>query len=128
VARCCGRSTRTLDAMGRVESAVIAVAVAGSAAADAYFVSSRCSLSPPVAWSVTLFGILFQLAAASFPILVGRCLSGQLAGYRLKVSSLALLLVLISLPLLQYGVMYGDALGKDKMYRSVGMRCGAPLV
>jgi NAD(P)-dependent dehydrogenase (short-subunit alcohol dehydrogenase family) len=58
----------------------------------------------------------------------GRHLAGQLPGYRLKVSALAFILMFASLPLLQYAILYSDAIGRDKFYKSVGLVCTGPLI
>jgi hypothetical protein len=114
--------------MRGIEGGVLLAVVVGAVASDFYLVFSRCVASPGIGWTEVLFGALLQAAAVSVPLLVGAQLSAHPPAYRLKISSLGLLLLLFSLPLLQYGVLYSDAIGKEKGYRSVGLHCRAPLV
>ena len=113
--------------MHRLESAILVTALVASAAVDAFLVASRCAASATMSRPLVAVGLALQLGALLVPWLV-TWKRAQIAGrHRLRWASLSLLLVVFSLPLLEYAVRYADAIGREKSFVSEGLRCRAPL-
>jgi hypothetical protein len=115
--------------MNRVERFSIITVVIGSLAVDSWLFLSRCTSSPPLAKSELAFGLLLQAAAVVAPFIVALYFSYEVLAFRLKAAAApALLLFLWSVLIVEPAVLFGDAFGKIKGFKSVGQQCVAPVL
>ncbi len=91
--------------------------------ADVWFAVSRCSFSSEIHSSALALGALLQITSVAIPIMVNRYLSDQTPRYRLRFLILGALVCFWSLPVMEAAVLYGDSVGKEKGFRSVGSQC-----
>jgi hypothetical protein len=123
------RSAQTLEAMDRaVLIWMSAVLAAVFIALDLWFAASRCAASPPLYPTGMAIGGVSQVLCISMPIVLARHFSTESLRFHLRGLGLALLLAVSSVPVLLASLLYSDAIGKEKAYRSVGFECHGPAL
>ncbi len=109
--------------MNRIELGGLLTFVILVVVADVWFATSRCSLSPEIHASALGLGALLQTVSVVIPLIVNRYLSDQTPRYRLRFLILGTLAYFLALPVMETAVLYGDSVGKEKGFRSLGFQC-----
>jgi hypothetical protein len=113
--------------MNRTDSIGLVLFTTISVAMDGWFLASRCEFSPPVHVTGTAVALLLQLAAISVPLVMNYLFVDASLNARIRVFGFTLLACLMSLPMMEMALVYGDSMGKEKGYPSVGHRCSLPI-
>jgi hypothetical protein len=94
---------------------------------DLWFVTARCSVSPPLYPTGIAIGAVAQTLAVSLPLLLARHFPDETSLFHLRCIGLGLFLAFTSVPVLRASVLFSDGIGKVKWYRSVGTACHGPV-
>jgi hypothetical protein len=105
-----------------------ALIAATCVALDLWFVTARCSVSPPLFPSGIAIGALSQILAVALPVAVARHFSGEPLRFQLRGVWLGMFLVIASMPVLLASLLYSDGIGKDRSYRPIGYECHGPAL
>ena len=109
-------------------SRVSAILAAMLIALDVWFATSRCSMSPPIYTVGIAIGALCQVFSVAMPIVLARHFPDESLRFQLRCLGLGLLLAFSSVPVLLGSLLYSDAIGKGRSYRSVGQECHGPAL
>jgi hypothetical protein len=118
----------SLGAMNKMRLIFGLVLFAACVMLDVWFVSARCSASPPVFMTGIVLGGGLQLLSFGVPLLAVRWFDSASVGIHLRGAAIGALCLAFSVPVLQASILYSDGIGKDKQYRSVGLVCGGPAL
>jgi hypothetical protein len=91
--------------------------------ADGYFVVSRCVCSPQIHAVGLAVGLLVQTAAVSIPLVVNRLFHDSELRVRLRAVGIGLFACILSLPLMETALLFGDSIGQVKGFPSSGYTC-----
>jgi hypothetical protein len=105
-----------------------ALIAAACVALDLWFVTARCSVSPPLYPSGIAIGAFSQILAVALPVAVARHYSSEPLRFQLRGVWLGMFLVVASVPVLLASVLYSDGIGKERSYRSIGYECHGPAL
>src|SRR4051812_24659542 len=108
---------KRIERSGLLTFAILAVV------ADAWFSMSRCSFSPEIHIFAFALGALLQATSIAIPLIVNHYLTDQTPRYRLRFLIVGALVCFLSLPVMEAAVLYGDSVGKEKGFRSIGFQC-----
>jgi hypothetical protein len=109
--------------MNQIERSGLLTFAILAAVGDVSFAMSRCSFSPEIHVSALGLGALLQTTSVAIPLVVNRYLADRTPRYRLRFLILGALVCFWSLPVMETAVLYGDSVGKEKGFRSVGFQC-----
>jgi hypothetical protein len=94
-----------------------------AAVSDAYFVISRCSCSPEIHAAGFAAGLLLQVAAVSVVIAVHHILHDSEFKVRVRALGIGLFACVVSLPVMETAILFGDSIGREKGFPSSGYTC-----
>jgi len=109
--------------MNRTEVVGLTLFSAIAMGADISFLLSRCSCSPQLHVSGVAVGLMVQAAAVAVPLAVDRHFHDSALGVRLRGFGIGLVVCLLSLPLMENPVLFGDSVGRAKGFPSAGYTC-----
>ena len=112
--------------MNRTESIGLALFSTIAVGMDCWFLASRCEFSPPVHVTGAAVALLLQIAVISVPLVMNHLFSDASVDARIRVFAFTLIACVVSLPMMETALVYGDSMGKEKGYPSVGHLCGLP--
>ena len=109
--------------MNRTESIGLVLFAGIALAMDGWFLASRCASSPPLHASALAVGVLLQAAAIAVPLLTNHFLGDHSLKVRLRMFAVGVFAGVISLPLMETALLFGDSIGEAKGFASAGYRC-----
>jgi len=90
---------------------------------DWWFTSFRCTVSPSIDWSRLGFGIFVQILVVGGLLLLSRIDAGPSAKTLLTIAGIALLIAVVSFPMVRDSALFGDTVDAERTTNSKGLLC-----
>lgn len=109
--------------MNRTELIGLVIFTTFAAAIDGLFLVARCASSPPLHVTGVAVGLTLQLAAVAMPLVTHRILADESLKVRLRMFAVGLFACVLSMPIMETALLFGDSIGKGKGFPSAGHSC-----
>ena len=94
---------------------------------DWWFTSFRCSVSPDIDWPRLGFGIFVQILIVGGLLLLSRIHADPNAKTLLTIAGVALILGIVSFPMVRDSALFGDTVDAERTSNSKGLLCPGAL-